>query len=375
MRQSSLTSTQPTRIGAFDEIEADRGLLPDAKNSTLLVPKFTAALASPRFDANKFLTSDYASKVMPNRVLDDETYDAIDRALANNGEALAIARRFGDYPRGLRHRPWPGTQSTQCCRAAQETRYVYWLLDLAAEHEGRNGRGGAALSYIRPMMNAGRSLDGEPFMISALVRMACLRVVVTRVERTLALASPSKQLPEIQELLAREAEADLFWYSLRGERATMGEMFARLRDGRLTFDNLSKSGSTGTPSGNQSLESAFGTWRYGPYLAADHATFLEIITRAYEARLLPEHEQRAALDDAIFEIKLLRPGEFGSLITRLITPAANKIHDASLRARSQPEMRLCCRRGRAVSAGTWSMAGQLGGNTQKDTSVDPARSV
>jgi hypothetical protein len=313
----------------YDEIDADRGTLPDGENSTLLVPKFTAALAEPPFDRDPLLAVDYLSAVPPNCVLDDATYDALDAALVANADAVAVARRFEDYPRGLRRYALARNPIDTRLPEAQETRRVVRLLDLAAERSGRDGRGGTALGYVRPMVNVGRSLDGEPFMITALVRMACLKLAVTRVERTLALGTPRRQLPEIQSLLLREAESDLFWYGLRGDRAVMDRLFSNLRSGSLSIGDIGDQGS-----GTAGLEARFGHWRYHPHLAEDHATFLDIMTRAYEARALPEHEQRAALNQIVWEIKLLPPREFGSLLTRLLTPAFNKIHDAGLRAKA-----------------------------------------
>src|SRR5262245_55611964 len=147
----------------FDEIEADRSRPSDDRNSTRLLPQFTTALAAPRFDKDPRLAADRVQVVAPNRAFEDETYAALDAALAANADALAIARRFVDLPSG--HRPYALARNpidTQLPNV-QETRLVYELLDLAAESAGRDGRGGAALGYVRPMVNSGRSLAGEPF--------------------------------------------------------------------------------------------------------------------------------------------------------------------------------------------------------------------
>jgi hypothetical protein len=179
------------------------------------------------------------------------------------------------------------------------------------------------------MVNTGRSIDGEPSLICALVRIACLRMATTRVERTLGLTAPQGHLPEVQALLFREAESDLFWYGLRGDRAMMDRLFTNLRNDQLSLNTLA--GNSGQPG----LESVATGWLMDPHLANDHATFLEILARAYDVRLLPEHMQRAALRQVEFEIKLLPPDEFGSRLTRLLTPAFTKIHDASLRVKAQ----------------------------------------
>src|SRR5262249_6468434 len=171
------------------------------------------------------------------------------------------------------------------------------------------------------------SIEGEPMLIIALVRIACLRIASARVERTLGLTTPRGHLAEVQAELLREAESDLFWYSVRGERAGMDRLFTNLRSGVISLDSPTMSGS-GTP------ESRVGNWLLKPYLPGDHAVFLEIVTKAYEARLLPDHEQREALKQVERDIRSLPPSGFGSRLTRLLTPAFTKIHDASLRIRA-----------------------------------------
>src|SRR5438477_12426470 len=65
----------------YDEIDADRGSIPDDQNGALLIPKFKAALATPPFDEHPLLADAYASAGPPNHVLADDTYEAIDTAL------------------------------------------------------------------------------------------------------------------------------------------------------------------------------------------------------------------------------------------------------------------------------------------------------
>ena len=318
----------------YEEIDADRGQLPDAENGALLISRFTAALATPRFDADPLLGSDNQSLTPPNHDLDDPTYDAIDRALASNAQALAIALTFNEYPKGLRRYTLPPVTIDVRLPEAQQTRYVFRLLDLAAERAARDGRGGTALRQIRPMVNAGRSLDGEPFMIVALVRMACDRAIVTRVERTLGLSMPREQLPAIQSLLQCEADSDLFWYSLRGDRAVMDQLFRNLQTGDISFNDLANVGAGSSTPQSAGLETKFATWRYAPYLASDHAAFLEVVTAGYDARHLPEHQQRAQMNRVERVIRAMPPREFGTLITRNTTPSFRLIHDGSLRIKA-----------------------------------------
>jgi glycerophosphoryl diester phosphodiesterase len=313
----------------YDEIDADRGKLSDGQNAALLVPKFRAALAAPLYDTRRKPGSDTGKDVPPNHVLDDDTYEALGRAVEDNRTALEIARSFADRPKGLRRYVLPPIPFDVRLPDVQETRGIVLLLDLAAERAGRDGRGGAALRYVPPMLNAARSLD-EPFLIAALARMACDRIAVKRVERTLGLAAPRAQLPAIQSQLLQEADSDLFWYSLRGDRALMDRMFANVRAGVVTFRDLA--GARGSPlSTGEALEARGSQWLYEPHLANDHATFLELLAEAYEARQLPEHEQRAVLKAIEARFRGL---PYDARLTRLLTPAFQKVHDASLRAKA-----------------------------------------
>jgi glycerophosphoryl diester phosphodiesterase len=315
----------------YDEIDADRVALPDDRNGALLVPKFRAAVAGPLYDTRQRPGADSEKRVPPNYVLDDDTYEALDRTVADSRAALAVALEFADRPKGLRRYDLPLIPFTTPLPDVQETRGVVVLLDLAAEREGRDGRGGAALRYVQPMVNAARSLDGEPFLISALVRMACDRMAAKRVERTLGLAVPRGRLAAVQSLLAQEADADLFWYALRGERAVLDRMLTSLRTGAITLRDLAQIGSGAPLSTEATLDARARQWVYEPHLANDHATFLELLAEAYEARHQPEHEQRAAL--AAIEGRF-RGLPFGARLTRLLTPSFHKPHDASLRVKA-----------------------------------------
>ncbi len=149
----------------YEEIEADRGNMPDRENSALLVPKFREALAKPRFDKDQRLSDLYVNAA-PNHVLEGERYDAIDSAISSNPQALFIAISFRDYPKGLRHYVLPPVVINVDFLDVNELRAIVFLLDLASERYGRDGRGGVALAHVLPMLNAGRSADGEPHYIT-----------------------------------------------------------------------------------------------------------------------------------------------------------------------------------------------------------------
>jgi hypothetical protein len=326
-----------TRLDATDPrwrlegVLADCGMLSDSQNGALLVPKFKAALAGKEFAAVRPgpTKRGVLDGVPPNRVLDDEGAAAIDQALKGNDAALAIAWSFKDYPRGLRRYTYSPDFIGTLLPDVQYTRELVAMLDAEAERLTRDGRPGAALELVRAMLNAGRSIDGETFCVSFLVRIACDTTTVHRTERTLALSIPKGRLGELQGALLSESEADLFWAGIRLERGGVDMLMTNVRTGQVPLWIVSAiAGKPGraTPS----LQDHVQGWVREPYLPGDQATYLETITQAYEVRHLPEHQQRAAL-----KAIPAPPAEAGTELTRLLFPGLNKLHDASLRAKAQ----------------------------------------
>src|SRR5262245_58294842 len=88
----------------LDDIEVDRGWLNDDQNSTLLIPRFKAALASKDFAPVRPgpIPDGVFIGVPPNHVRDEEGAAGLDASFVGNDAALAIAQSFKDYPRGLR---------------------------------------------------------------------------------------------------------------------------------------------------------------------------------------------------------------------------------------------------------------------------------
>lgn len=311
----------------LDDIDADRGTWPDDQNSALLIPKLKAALAGGQINPVRPDKSEIFEKVPLNHRLDDEGAVAVDRALDGQDAALAVARSFKDYPRGLRrYRISPDVIGT-LLPEVQEHRTAVLILRLEAERLSRDGRPGAALQLTPAMLNVARGLDGEPFLICALVRIACDAVTVRRVERTLALGVPRGGLAEIQAAVLAEAEGDVFWGPLRGERACLNYLFENLRAGVVPPSTILKlldgrsCGNSTTPLQNQLID-----WAYQPFLALDQAAFLDRMTALCEIRNLPEPQQRAA-----FQAVPIPPAALGTQITRVLLPAVDKLHDASLR--------------------------------------------
>jgi hypothetical protein len=325
--ESQLDATDPR--WRLDDIDADRGNLPDDENGVLLIPRLKAALAPGGINPARPDKSDAFEKIDQNRQLDDKGAEAIDQALRPNDAALAVAREFRNYPRGLRRYQVSPDVIGTLLPDVQEHRTAVQILSLEAERLARDGRHGAALQLIPAMLNVGRGMDGEPFLISALVRIACDAVAVRRLERTLALGVPRGGLADVQVSLLKEAEGDVFWGPLRGERALMDRLFTNLRTGVVPPSAALVLGGPLSSTRPTTVQARLMDWTYQPFLANDHAVCLETFTQMYAVRVVPEPQQRAALN----AVPIPEAG-LGTQITRLLLPAVDKLHDASLRHRA-----------------------------------------
>ncbi len=161
--------------------------------------------------------------------------------------------------------------------------------------------------------------------------MACDAVIVRRVERTLALAQPKDFLIPVQQILLDEADKDLFWYSVRGERAVLDRLFHKMDAGIISIDDLSSSNPSASSDG---IVSSMTNWGYKAHLASDRALSLELMTQVYDARRMIERQQRAELKRLDRAYHDLPHADLDCLLTRTMTPAFTKIHDASLRAKA-----------------------------------------
>jgi hypothetical protein len=319
----------------LDELDLARGQLPDDENSTLLIPQFKTALGGRRTYASRPNNLSLYDGVPPNHQLDDEGADVLDRTLDGLGPALSVAHEFRDRPRGVRHYNFTPDIIGTLAPDLQETRSVVTALDLEAEWLSRDGRPGAALQLVPVMLNAGRSIDREPFLIAALVRMAIGNIAARRVERVLALGEPRGRLAEVQAALFAEAESNVYWDGLRGERAAMDRLYTNLQNGVLPPEFLvALTDGFGGPVPKPSTATRARAWAHQPYVPGDHAAFLDKVTRALEVRHLPDHQQRAALKEIDASNDRTLPKKRQTRIASLLLPSVTRIHESSLRQRA-----------------------------------------
>ncbi|HEX3147379.1 MAG TPA: hypothetical protein VHR66_04805 [Gemmataceae bacterium] len=313
------------------DYETERSPIPDEQNSALLVARFKLAMSGRYFDMSRPDKTYLYDDVPPNHELDDEGVETLDRLLGDNAAAIAVGRMFKDRPHGLRRYAIKPDVISTLLPEVQDTRNISTGLDLYCEQLSRLELHGAAMQMVPAILNVGRSIDHEPFIISFLVRVACEQTTLRRVQRILALGEPHGGLAEAQAALFEEADADFYFDFLRGERACMDLLYTNLQNGTLPPEFLVAvldDNFTGrTP--KSSMEARARAWAHEPYVPSDHAIYLELMTQANEVRALPEHQRRAAIK----AIQVPTKNRTTALVRQML-PNCLKVHDAALRLRA-----------------------------------------
>ncbi len=197
---------------------------------------------------------------------------------------------------------------------------------LATVEKNKNPNRG--ISAARAALGVARAIGNEPLFVSQLVRMAGGKVAAQTAMQVLAWGEPTDGLAELQAELLAEADVPWFRIGMRGERAFLDKVFQGLSDGTITPEQLFRYAGSQEPGPQHYV--AFRT--YKALLPGDRAKCLQLCTEYVEASRLPPHEQVAALKTVVMPAAL--PDDFRYMITRLLTPACEKIAEAGLRTRA-----------------------------------------
>jgi hypothetical protein len=267
----------------------------------------------------------------PTMHLDAEQMALLEKWLGPKAAAVALARRLADMPRG-RHRLTLATNPLGTLLPdQQETRSVASLLRYDALLRAHKKDIDGALVSCRACLNAGRSLGDEPFLVSQLIRIACIFIACNQAERALAQGEATDaELLALQKLLAEEDRDTAMVAALRGERAIMDDLFRKMEDGTLKTQELFGTRSESMPQGTSWRVMLLGFSRAD--FRRDHLLALEMMNKLVEAGRLPEHEQAARNSALEAEIKAL-PQD--AVLARMLLPAVTKVGEAHRRKTAQ----------------------------------------
>jgi hypothetical protein len=326
----------------WEELEAHRATVADEQNSALrviaarrLLPGTWPTLTEAQYKLrdNPYLPDAKKPKTLDERVADllpnGEADEALRRDLRAELEkvapALAEARRLRDLPDGRYRITVTSDFVSTRLDPVQSARMVALLLCLDGVLLAQDGRFDDALDSGRAALNVARSVGDEPMLICLFVRIACQRLALLSMERTLAQGEPSEPgLRAAQELVQREADAmqPLLLAVMRGERAGAHRCLEAIERGAMTVHGLADG--HGSPSFTEEIED----WVGDLNAHRSHGPLLQLLTEYVEIAKLPldqQAERYAAIDPRTRWV-----GSVGALLVF----DAQKAHQAARRSQA-----------------------------------------
>jgi hypothetical protein len=315
----------------LDELQAQRAAVPDRQNSALVViavkkrlPRSWPAWDYPRagdepagVEQERLALQDSFANLEPPAQLHERQITALRTELKRAGPALALARKLADLPNGryrISYRPdyistlFPDLQSARASASLLANDAL-----LRAQEQDMDG----AMVSCRGTLNAGRSVGDEPVIIAQLVRMACQKVALTGIERTLAQGQAGEaSLAALQKSLEKEAAVPLLLVMVRGERACLDRTMQYLE----TSDPEKVSQILQQLSGSREEEGS-GVPLSPCEIKIQRAALLRYMTQGVEIAKLPTQQQRS---------RFAQPS-----LVRLLAPAVVKVADHFHRCQAQ----------------------------------------
>ncbi len=195
-------------------------------------------------------------------------------------------------------------------------------LDAFQKLEANDGNG--AVDTIIAGFNAGRSIGDEPFLISALVRIACDSLILNGCERLLAQTTlDDVTLARLQAAIELQMREPVWQTALRGERAFGYAYLQFLKE---------------NPGKTQSLRGVLGA---GVSTAEDWLVYLPGYAMRGQADLLRHMNEAVAISKRPYEEyldafeELDKKSKNLSLLARQVAPTVLKVNQAELRHQTQ----------------------------------------
>jgi hypothetical protein len=282
----------------WEEILADRPPIADADNSARQVAKVMTVHGKPSFDV-PLAEFEQAQMLAPANPLNRAQLAALRAFVAKTPDALAEARKLADFPTGRPRIQYAKDFISTLLGPVQDARGVCSLLHCDALLQAEDGDFEAALRSCRAMLNAGRSIGDEPYLIALLVRASCINVTIDVLERVLGQGEvPEPALAEMQGALEQELAQPSLLIALRGERAGYFELQQLICQGKVAPSHFAAM----TGKRLSAMERVFQDHLPGG-MVADRATFLRQMNELVEAAKLPIGQQMAEFD----RIRAVRP--------------------------------------------------------------------
>jgi hypothetical protein len=275
---------EPWRLA---DLEAGRKLIADESNAAIVLRKAKVPNLWKRFPG----LEDFDRP--PWQQLPPEMWMKLREGFEASEENLVEARRLVEFTEGGYYVTIRPDAISTLIPYVQDVREVAILLKIDACWQIQQGDFDQAAQSCRAAIIAARTLEGELFLISHLVRLAMLREIAGTLERMVAQGEPSpKLLPPLRELLLREADVDGWTRAMRGERASMNQLFQYLESGEGSPRNV-RAVMGGRVTWQDVVSDYFGT----ASVPQSHAWMLRLYTDLLAARDLPPPERQARFDE------------------------------------------------------------------------------
>ncbi len=304
------------------DIEANRRHVADIDNSSFIIAAGKRLYVRPAQGTQVELWDDMIDELMrfPAARANEQQAKAITVALQPYAASLPEYRKLIDMPWGRHPLTYSADVVSTLLPLTQDARHAAMALRLDAfQRLEANDVNGAADMLIAGF-NAGRSIGDEPFLISALVRIATDNVILNGCERLLAQAEvDDATLTRLQAAINLQMRDPVWQTAIRGERAFGYAYLQYLKE---------------NPGKAQSLRSVVGrsnntadVWLvYIPgYAMRGQADLLRHMNEAVAISKRPYEEYFDAFEEWDKKTKSL------SLLAREVAPTVLKVNQAELR--------------------------------------------
>ncbi|HEV3167164.1 MAG TPA: hypothetical protein VGZ22_24360 [Isosphaeraceae bacterium] len=331
----------------LSEVMARRAVIPEGKNSAVQVKRVFSELPVKFVDPKVVMKDNQGRTILrgaalldsldlvkhPSRQIDPEQTKGLRAELADVAQAVTDARALAEMPRGSNDLHLDRLFLNTRLDHAQNARQVARLLKLDVTLRAQEGDIDGALDSCRAILNVGRSLGDEPLSISQLVRMAITGVAADCVQYVLAQGEASDAaLLKVQDLLGDESAQLLALWALRGERAALFDLFAKLESGEVSLSELSDGDSSSASRGVNLVGKAL--FRYNQGLS------LKFMNEAVEIVKQPDREQQPLL--AVWDVETRPPPGRIQRLAGSVTYSMIPAVAAVARAQAQIRARLRC---------------------------------
>jgi len=300
----------------WDELDAKRADVPDAQNGAIRVEKAVTLL--PTRWARGLLRSNSKGtdepleerlrELPPQSQLTQQEAKDLRAAIQEANPALAEARLLDDLRTGRYPSILPESLLVYSPSSQREIARLMWLNAMLL---GQDRKIDEALQSGRCVLSAGTSLGDYPGSAALFVRLACRRVALSSIERTLAQGQASENALRVtQARLEEEVVQPLLLNAIRTERALNHECMGWLERGDL--QRFAPGGAPGAAPSMQPLGGAI--WK------KSHAVLLEMMTEAVDIARLPPEKQREEFEKLTSRVKGIMVRSRPSLADWVIPP-------------------------------------------------------